>query len=635
MKIFSIITGLFFCSVLNLYAQSLPTLTSNLFSGSGNCAICHQPGPPNTSALLTQSGADVSSVTLWRSTIMANAAKDPLWQAKVSAEVLANPHIQTIIEDKCTTCHAPTGRTEAHFLGQTNYSLLETQTDPLALDGVTCTVCHQIKTTGLGSNASFSGGYVIENDRIIYGPYQNPLTTPMQMTVNYTPQYGAHITESEICGTCHTLFTPTINNSGQIEGEIAEQTPYLEWVNSIYPNQGVTCQECHMPEVGESIVISNRPHSLAPRGPYYNHYFVGGNVFTLKILRDNINPLGITASPDQIDSTIHRTIRLLQTETAELNSDDQWIDDTLVIKVAVKNLTGHKFPSGFPSRRAWIFLQVTNDLDQIVFSSGEWNHSTGEIDDLDSLYERHFDIISDSSQVQIYQSIMQDIDSNITYTLLRGASYIKDNRVPPIGFTTQGPYYDSISVAGYANIDPNFNRSQNLEGTGTDTVTYKIGNLNQAGHARIDIKLLYQSNEPRFIQDLFQYSSPEIQEFQSYYQSADKSPVILDSLQLLAVIPTEIKNQTINTAEKFTLSNNYPNPFNPVTQFEFNLPYSDYVKFVIINSNGEIVQTLLAENLSAGQHYLTWNASNYASGIYYYQLVITNQKITKKCLLLK
>ena len=160
--------------------------------------------------------------------MMGNAAKDPFWQAKVTAEVSAHPQFKQIIEDKCSTCHAPLGRTETIYHGAQYYSIQEMTNDPLALDGVSCTLCHQINADNLGSPESFSGHYQIENAHLIYGPYQNPFGAPMQMMSGYTPVFGEQIHESELCATCHTLFTPTVDNDGNIIGEAPEQTPYLE-----------------------------------------------------------------------------------------------------------------------------------------------------------------------------------------------------------------------------------------------------------------------------------------------------------------------------------------------------------------------------------------------------------------------
>lgn len=78
---------------------NLPGKETTLFAGSGACARCHEG--------LFEDGIDVSPVTLWRSTMMANAAKDPLWRAKVSAEGAEFPDLQAAIEEKCIKCHSP------------------------------------------------------------------------------------------------------------------------------------------------------------------------------------------------------------------------------------------------------------------------------------------------------------------------------------------------------------------------------------------------------------------------------------------------------------------------------------------------------------------------------------------------
>ncbi|MGQ9797891.1 MAG: hypothetical protein ACUVRG_01155, partial [Ignavibacterium sp.] len=152
----------------------------------------------------------------------------------VAEEVHNYPQLQQTIETTCTRCHAPMGYTEAVYNGQNNYSINEMKQDPIANDGVSCTACHQIKPDNFGLQNSYSGHYVIENDSIIYGPYENPETTVMNMVVNFLPVYSTHLNKSELCATCHTLFTPYLDNQGQIAGQFPEQTPYLEWKNSIY-----------------------------------------------------------------------------------------------------------------------------------------------------------------------------------------------------------------------------------------------------------------------------------------------------------------------------------------------------------------------------------------------------------------
>ncbi|MFQ5585110.1 MAG: hypothetical protein ACE5GL_11800, partial [Calditrichia bacterium] len=506
-------------------------------------------------------GEDISPVTLWRSTMMANAAKDPFWQAKVTAEVSAHPQYQTIIEDKCLTCHSPLGRTEALYNGAPYYTLQEMQTDTLALDGVSCTSCHQIQDVNLGDPSSFSGHYVIENIRLIYGPYPQPFEPPMITWVHYVPTYGPHMLTSEMCATCHTLFTPTVDNNGQIIGEAPEQTPYLEWLNSDYPAQDIRCQSCHVPELDYPVVISNMPVWLQPLTPFYKHYFVGGNTFMLKILRDHAAELGVTATTEQFDSTIARTYRQLQNETAELSAIYSWIDsNTLQVNVAVKNKTGHKFPSAYPSRRSWLYFNLSGAGGQSVFTSGDWNPQTGEINQLDAPYETHYNLISDGGQVQVYEALIKDVDDQVTYTLLRAAGFKKDNRIPPQGFTTTGPAYDSTRIEGLALQDANFNISNGVEGSGSDTVTYKIGGLNATHAYQLEVKLLYQSLMPRYAEDLFQYSTPEVARFQNFYQQADKSPVTIDSLSM-DIITTAVLTPGDIAPESLLLLTAYPNPF--------------------------------------------------------------------------
>lgn len=616
------------------YAQNLPTNKSTLFSGSGNCAACHSAGGTNTNVLRDSQGKDVSPPALWRSTMMGNAAKDPFWQAKVSAEVVAHPEFKQIIEDKCTTCHSPMGRTEAHYLGQDSYSMQQMNNDPLAMDGVSCTACHQIKDINLGAPESFSGHYIIENDHLIYGPYQNPVARPMQNNSGYTPVFGQQVSKSELCATCHTLFTPTVDNNGEIIGEAPEQTPYLEWKNSRFRAEGVECQTCHVPQIDDPVIISNRPMRLGLRTPFGKHYFVGGNVFMLRILRQHGTELGVTATAAHFDSTIARTLQLLQRETAELTASFAWSpDDTLIVKVAVKNKTGHKFPTAYPSRRAWLLFGLENGAGQSVFISGAWNADTGEINDLDSPYEKHYDVITRPNQVQIYQPLMSDVDGNVNYTLLRAAGYIKDNRIPPEGFTTSDATYDSVAIKGLAASDPNFNIADGVQGSGVDTVTYRIGGLDPAGDFRVQVKLLYQTFAPRFVQDLLQYSTPEIERMQGYYSGADKSPVVIQTTELL-VKATGVQQKESQAPAAFVLAPSFPNPFNPSTTIRVQIQQPGRLAIEIFDLTGKKVRSLVKGVYPGGAHRFVWDGQDYAgrqaaAGSYFVQATFREEQTGK------
>jgi hypothetical protein len=504
------------------------------FSGSGICGRCH-------TNLTDDRYNDVSIDTQWRSTMMANASKDPFWQAKVSAEVLRNPALQSVIEDKCSTCHMPMGRTQANNDGSPVAIFGNGFLDPAnplheaAMDGVSCTLCHQIQNVNLGQMESFSGHYTIDTstsspNRLIFGPYSNPLVNPMRNMSGFTPDQGAHIEDSGLCATCHTLFTPYVDAGGNVVGEFPEQTPYLEWEHSKYGDgvgsDDIQCQECHMPKADGAVVISNMPHMLSGREPFYKHYFVGGNAFMLKILKDNLTELGVSASTQQMEATIDRTLTQLQNKTGDITIlDAQVANDQLSAQIGVTNLSGHKLPSGYPSRRVWIHMLVTDSMGREVFESGE-PRSDGSITgnnagaDL-STFEPHYDTITSTEQVQIYEPIMIDTDKDVTYTLLRSAAYIKDNRLLPAGFDKTTADAD-VAVYGDAAQDSDF------VGSG-DQVTYQIDVTSYTAPFSVSVKLLYQSISYPFVKDLRKDNNTYITQFGDLYDAADKTPVQIDS----------------------------------------------------------------------------------------------------------
>ena len=85
----------------------------------------------------------------------------------------------------------------------------------------------------------------------------------------------------------------------------------------------------------------------------------------------------------------------------------------------------------------------------------------------------------------------------------------------------------------------------------------------------------------------------------------------------------------------FSLLNNYPNPFNPVTTISYQLPKSAYVNLSIYNIFGQLVVTLINEHNNAGYYLVEWNASAVGSGVYFYRIEAGEYTETKKCLILK
>ncbi len=520
----TLLIALFFLSQLIVAAQTpLPTETSTLFAGSGVCEICHLAG---NNALITSTGRDISPITQWRSTMMANAAKDPLWQAKVSAESIANPNLQSVLETKCTSCHCPMGKTEAFYNGAGSFLLSQSTEDPLSMDGASCTLCHQIRAYGLNHDSTFTANFPLNDSHEVFGPYENPVAQPMIVQSGYEPLYSDHISSSRLCATCHTLFTPYVDNQGNVAGLFPEQTPFLEWRNSIYVEEGHSCQYCHMPAVEDAMKIATLPPWLAElRQPIYEHELAGGNVFMGEILRDNIELLEISATAQQLDSTIDKAKRKLM-EAVEVSFSGYTANDTLTVDVTLENHTGHKFPTGFPSRRTWIYLRVDDSNGTTIFESGNWDED-GRILQQNELWQSHYNYISQPEQVQIYQALMMDVDSELTYTLLRGAAYLKDNRIPPHGYISGGSDEPHIAITGNAAEDNNFNKfPDGNEGSATDIISYKIPAISGYPYT-VSVKLCYQTIAPNFADDLFAYNTPQTISFAAMYDQQKNLPQII------------------------------------------------------------------------------------------------------------
>jgi hypothetical protein len=85
----------------------------------------------------------------------------------------------------------------------------------------------------------------------------------------------------------------------------------------------------------------------------------------------------------------------------------------------------------------------------------------------------------------------------------------------------------------------------------------------------------------------------------------------------------------------YSLSQNYPNPFNPSTRIEFQLPEKQFVTLKIYDIRGSLVSTLVDKEMEPGYHSATWNARDFASGVYFYRLTSGSFVDTKRLLLLK
>jgi photosystem II stability/assembly factor-like uncharacterized protein len=99
------------------------------------------------------------------------------------------------------------------------------------------------------------------------------------------------------------------------------------------------------------------------------------------------------------------------------------------------------------------------------------------------------------------------------------------------------------------------------------------------------------------------------------------------------VILTGVNNNQIPS--EYSLGQNHPNPFNPVTTITYSVPASVNVKLTVLDAVGRVVDVLVNENKTAGNYEAVWNAANFSSGIYFYKIEAGNFTGTKKLVLIK
>ena len=532
---------------------TLPGGFSYLFAGSGVCQKCHGYDTLGV-ASVDLNGDDVNVVDDWRATMMANSAKDPFWRAKVSHEVLLYPQHKAEIEDKCTACHAPMGNFNAKHLGALHYGIADMVGDSIAEDGVSCLACHMQLETGLGTK--FSGLLEFDTFKNVYGPYMSPLVSPMLTETGYKPQFSPKMGKSVACATCHTLITQTLDFQGNATGnDFVEQATYHEWLNSAYQDS-LECQGCHMPSLDKWPVRLVTGAMTEPRSPFFLHELVGGNITMLGLLRDNVEPLGLTAGPSQFQDVLGKTTAMLQNKTLLL--DLQFIERTLdTAKFAVKltNLAGHKFPSGYPSRRAFIQFMVETESGDTVFISGKMDEEY-EVFGQNATYEPHYQVISAQDEVQIYEMVMGDVNGDVTTVLERADQPIKDNRLAPLGFSQLHSAYDTTLIAGAALTDPDFNHENGVEGSGTDVVYFHIPMHGEWRPLHVSAKVFYQPLPPKWMDEMFGETTPEIETFRSMFNAADRMPMLVKASELLVdPLPSSVKDRRGEPFVKI-----YPNP---------------------------------------------------------------------------
>ncbi len=457
-----------------------PGLASGII-GNDSCEGCHQGDAADESQM---------PYPTWSGSMMANAARDPMFWAAVDVANYDAPGIG----DFCIRCHAPNawlgGRVRKNGVGGlidgSNGCLLGG--DQAARDGklndysgIGCHFCHRTMATGpLGQSALTFNANIWLDDTLNCtengqsaggpcrrGPYRYPDVTPTGPIAR--PPHGwkqdMSYKDSAYCGTCHDISSPEIAagpfktlilNTGVNSGAAFPiDRTYSEWLQSDYSDvlfrdgvenggpssgnrYGETCQSCHMRISKQSTARAcnfndpgTRTDNLAV------HEFAGSNGFMVSTLKS------LYGAALERESAFDRSLAWindnLTSRSAQIAVNTQPLSAgaaTLNASVRVTNLTGHKLPGGYSEgRRMWINFVVTDANSAVIFESGAYNPSTA--------------VLTTDAQVKIYESkhgvwqrfgntgvcvTQENGTGRKLFNMVLNNCIAKDNRIPPLGF---------------------------------------------------------------------------------------------------------------------------------------------------------------------------------------------------------
>ena len=501
------------------------------FRTSDRCIACHK-------GVSATDGTDVSIGLDWRASMMANSARDPYFQAAVRREVMDHPEAAAEIEAECSRCHMPMASVAAMQAGQQGAVFANLPVGDadgpwadLAADGVSCSLCHQIQPNGLGSEETFTARFDISSEtpadgRAIFGPFEpdDGGAGIMHSATEFRPELGEHVTSSGLCASCHTVITHPVRPGGPGPA-FPEQAPFLEWQASVYAEgaeREQSCQDCHMPEVDEDVPVTRVLGRARPE--VSRHVFRGGNFFMLRMLNRYRDELGVAALPQEMELAAARTADHLRTATATVEIGGVGVGgERLEATVTVRNQAGHKFPTAYPSRRAWLRFAVTDARGERVFESGAFSPDgrvIGDDHDADgSRYEPHYTVITSPDEVQVYQAVMVDGGGAVTTGLMSAHEWVKDNRILPDGFDPARAD-TRVQVVGIATGDPDFT-------AGSDRVHYTVPVNPEAGPFTLEAELWFQPLGYRWAENLAAYDAPETRRFVRYYREMAHASAIM------------------------------------------------------------------------------------------------------------
>jgi hypothetical protein len=242
-------------------------------------------------------------------------------------------------------------------------------------------------------------------------------------------------------------YTLNANNAAHPTGNSADMMPeqrtYSEWLNSQFASGGVyfpdhrfggehptyimqTCQDCHLPKHSGGLCVfwSEPPFFIRP--DIAEHSFVGANTWIIGAVYDQYGQAGSGGLvPETVQLALDRSRAMLHAA-----SDMQAQQIAGDLKVRVINYSGHKLPTGYPEgRRMWLNVKFYDAGQQLLAERGAYDAATATLTAADTkVYEARFGIDASTSSAT-------GVPQGESFHLVLNNQTLKDNRIPPIGFS--------------------------------------------------------------------------------------------------------------------------------------------------------------------------------------------------------
>lgn len=503
---------------------------------SRTCADCH-----STDVLPTPGNKpDFAPQNTWRGSMMANAARDPLFWAALD---VANNDLPGV-GDWCLRCHVPVGWYGGRVVKQAfGAGIIDgangcelrgdlTQQDNKTNDfsGVTCHICHRVESEGPNGEGFLIGNADIwlddENCDTGFGPCRKGPYDYAGGGPNppHAWEHSEFISSSEMCGSCHQVSSPDtgsgpavtlIDESGTDTGlAMPNDRTYGEWkasdfadviyADSIEPipnrvTRTLDCQSCHMPQTNDPDAKACFGFPAFPDGVRAGdlavHEFVGGSVWMPKVLDEQYGSELVRSDDYQRSASLAEA--MLQ-QSADLEITASNYDDTtgaLSVDVRVTNRSGHKLPSGYAEgRRMWLAIEVRDASEGVVYQAGQFNPSTGSVLGLENTMV--YEAIPGVWNAGMGLCETEDNEGDKQFHLVLNNCIAKDTRIPPKGFTAgTTPDMQPVGIT-YPAVSPG-----KLAHFSDVALT---ANINPATTTPIsvDVKLMYQSLSKDYVEFL-------------------------------------------------------------------------------------------------------------------------------------